>query len=314
MAFDSLIGQEKIKSKLNFYIEVYEKTNHVPFLSFIGARGLGKTAYAREFAKHLKKNDGDKKPFLEINSSTIKSAKQFFEQIFLPHIQDQEIVVLFDECHALPRDLVYAFLTILNTEKDHIREYSTADNTYIFDFHKHHFMFATTESQQLFPPMRDRLTAIEFSDYSTEDIKQIFVSNLSHLSFDDEAIQAIAETSRSNARSCILRAKEIKNYCDTYSVHHVAIDDVHKLFDILGVLPHGLNRIEWQILNILKKEGQCTLSMLAAKTGLSRSSLQREHELFLLKKGFITIDGLRKITLNGFKVLDKELKSLNFIS
>jgi Holliday junction resolvasome RuvABC ATP-dependent DNA helicase subunit len=309
MAFESLVGQDKIKSKLNFYIEVFEKTNHVPFLSFIGARGLGKTAYAREFAKHLKSEGGEKKPFLEINSSTIKSAKQFFEQIFLPHIQDQEIVVLFDECHALPRDLVYAFLSILNTEKDHIREYNTADNTYIFNFQKHHFMFATTESQQLFPPMRDRLTTIEFSDYSIEDIKQIFSCNLSHLSFEDDALEMIAQTSRGNARSCILRSKEIKNYCDTYSVKNVTKDDVHKLFDILGVLPHGLNRIEWQILNILKKEGQCTLSMLAAKTGLSRSSLQREHELFLLRKGFITIDGLRKITLNGFKVLDNASKT-----
>lgn len=92
------------------------------------------------------------------------------------------------------------------------------------------------------------------------------------------------------------------------------MEDVRKLFDILGVLPHGLNRIEWQMLNILKKEGQCTLSMLAAKTGLSRSSLQREHELFLLKKGFIAIDGLRKITLNGCRVIDKNLKALNFIS
>jgi Holliday junction resolvasome RuvABC ATP-dependent DNA helicase subunit len=306
MAFDNLIGQEKIKSKLNFYIEVYEKTNYVPFLSFVGARGLGKTAYARDFAKCLKDSDGNKKPFLEINSSTVKSSKQFFEQVFLGHIHDQEIVVLFDECHALPKDLVYAFLTILNTEKDHVIEYNTPDNTYVFDFKKHHFMFATTESQLVFPPLRDRLTSIEFSDYNIEDIKRIFAVNLPEFLFDDDALEMLALTSRGNARSCILRAKEVRNYCETYSINKITKEIVNDLFNVLGVLPHGLNRIEWQILNILKNEGQCSLSMLAAKTGLSRSALQRDHELFLLRKGFITIDGLRKITTRGFKVFERK--------
>jgi Holliday junction resolvasome RuvABC ATP-dependent DNA helicase subunit len=303
MAFEKLIGQEKVKSKLGFYIEAQAKTKVVPFLNFIGARGLGKTAYAREFASHLKGPNGIKKPFIEINSSTIKSAKQFFEQVFLPHIYDQDVVVLFDECHGLPNDLIYAFLTILNTEKDNIREYTTPDNTYVFDFTRQHFLFATTESQQLFPPLRDRLTVIEFADYNTDQLKQIFSSYLDDLQFEDDALSRIAETSRGNARSCILRAKEIKTYCDTYGIKKVQMEHVNSLFDILGVLPHGLNRIEWQILNILKREGQCTLSTLAAKTGLSRSSLQRDHELFLLRKGFMCIEGFRKITHAGYKLL-----------
>lgn len=303
MAFEQLVGQEKVKSKLNFYIDVYNKTSSVPFLNFIGARGLGKTSYAREFASHIKDGSGIKKKFIEINSSTIKSSKQFFEQLFLPHIYDQDVVVLFDECHALPKDLVAAFLTILNTEKDNLREYTTPDATYVFDFSRQHFMFATTESHMLFAPMKDRLTVVEFSDYNGEELKQIFATYLSHLNFDDEALQAIADTSRGNARACILRAKEVENYCGAYSISHVKKDDVKRLFEILGVLPHGLNRIEWQILSTLKNEGQCSLSALAAKTGLSRSSLQRDHELFLIRKGFIAIEGLRKITHKGYKVL-----------
>jgi Holliday junction resolvasome RuvABC ATP-dependent DNA helicase subunit len=306
MPFEKLVGQNQIKSKLNFYIDVYKKTRVVPFLNFIGARGLGKTAYAREFAKNLTTISGTQKPFIEINSSTIKSVNQFLEQVFVPHIQGKEVTVLFDECHALPDSLIYTLLTILNTEKNPKREYRAGDEVYDFDFTKHHFLFATTESHQLFEPLKDRLTVVEFADYSIDDLKDIFKMYLSDYTFDEESIQTIAETSRGNARSCILRAKEIEDYCKAYNVRHVSKEDAHKLFNILGVLPQGLNRIEWQILNILKKSGSCSLATLAAKTGLSRSSIQRDHEMFLLRKGFITIEGLRKITYDGAKIIEKK--------
>ena len=306
MPFEKLVGQEQIKSKLNFYIEVHKNTGVVPFLNFIGARGLGKTAYAREFAKNLKNKNGLEKKFIEINSSTIKSVAQFLEQIFVPHIQDKEVTVLFDECHALPDSLVYTLLTVLNTEKSPQRSYRAGDEIYEFDFSKHHFLFATTESHDIFPPLKDRLTVVEFSDYSVDDLKGIFKSYLPEYTFCEDAIQVIAETSRSNARSCILRAKEIEDYCKAYKINHVSKEHAVKLFGILGILPQGLNRIEWQILNILKKNGASSLACLAAKTGLSRSSIQRDHEMFLLRKGFITIEGLRKITCHGVKVIDKK--------
>ena len=306
MPFEKLVGQKQIKSKLNFYIDVHKKTGVVPFLNFIGARGLGKTAYAREFAKNLKNKNGTDKKFIEINSSTIKSLPQFLEQIFIPYIENKEVTVLFDECHALPESLVYTLLTVLNTESNSKREYRVGDVVYEFDFNKHHFLFATTESHELFAPLKDRLTVVEFSDYSTNDLKDIFKSYLPDYTFSEDALQVIAETSRGNARSCILRAKEIKDYCETYKISHVNKEHTLKLFDILGILPQGLNRIEWQILNILKKQGSCSLASLAAKTGLSRSSIQRDHEMFLLRKGFITIEGLRKITYDGVKVVEKQ--------
>jgi Holliday junction resolvasome RuvABC ATP-dependent DNA helicase subunit len=43
--------------------------------------------------------------------------------------------------------------------------------------------------------------------------------------------------------------------------------------------------------------------MLSAVTGLSRSTLQRDVESFLLKKNFIRIDVTRKITSKGLNVL-----------
>ena len=128
------------------------------------------------------------------------------------------------------------------------------------------------------------------------------------IEFDEEALSMLSETSRGNARSCVLRAKEVKLYADRYEITRFTKEDAEKLFFILDILPHGLNRIEWQILNILRKEGNCTLSMLAAKTGLSRTAIQRDHELYLIRKGFISIDNVRYITGNGCKVLESVKK------
>jgi len=135
-------------------------------------------------------------------------------------------------------------------------------------------------------------------------LKEIFQKALPNIEFDEEALSMLSETSRGNARSCVLRAKEVKLYADRFEVKHFTKEDSEKFFFILDILPHGLNRIEWQILNILRKEGNCTLSMLAAKTGLSRTAIQRDHELYLIRKGFISIDNVRYITSNGCKVLE----------
>ena len=43
--------------------------------------------------------------------------------------------------------------------------------------------------------------------------------------------------------------------------------------------------------------------MLSAKTGLSRTALQRDHEMYLIKKNLIEIDGQRKITEEGTKLI-----------
>ena len=114
--FENLFGQANVKKRLKFYLEAFEATSLCPFLAFIGAKGLGKTEFARQFAKELKNTDGSKRPFLELNCSTIKNVEQFFEQIFIPIIMDNELTVLFDEAHELPKDLTNAFLTVFNTE------------------------------------------------------------------------------------------------------------------------------------------------------------------------------------------------------
>ena len=72
-----------------------------------------------------------------------------------------------------------------------------------------------------------------------------------------------------------------------------------------NILPFGLTNIEVQILRALHKRGACSLQMLSAITGMSRQAIQQEAENNLLRKGFMDIDGKRKITSKGTKILQQ---------
>ena len=75
--FPNLVGQGAVKRKLSFYLNAFHKTSQCPFLLMSGAKGLGKTEFAKSFAKNLYNQDGDRSTFLELNCSTIKNIEQF---------------------------------------------------------------------------------------------------------------------------------------------------------------------------------------------------------------------------------------------
>ena len=301
--FSHLIGQDNVKKKLNFYLKAYEATSICPFLNLVGAKGLGKTLFAKEFAKNLKNKDGSKRPFLELNCSTIKNNEQFFEQIFIPLIMNNEITILFDEAHALPKDLTMAFLTIFNTEKTNTKDFTFEDQTFTFDFSRQTFIFATTESDKLFPPLKDRLTTVDFEQYSQSNLGEILKLNCDGINFSDEALNALSSTVRGNARNAVVRSREVVLYCESENKNDFNLPDFEVLVDLLGILPEGITCTEKQILDILADRGSCKLQTLSAVTGLSPTSLRRDHEVYLLRKNFMQIDGERKITNFGKNLL-----------
>jgi Holliday junction resolvasome RuvABC ATP-dependent DNA helicase subunit len=170
--FETLVGQNLVKKKLQFYKESYDTSKRMPFLFFVGAKGLGKTEFAKQLAKEIKNTDGSRRPFLEINCSTLKRVDDFFEQIFLPLIYNNEVTVLFDEAHELPKGLTNAFLTIFNTDQDHIKDFNLNDQVFTFDFTKQSFFFATTESDKVFAPLKDRLITVDFEPYTKKELSE----------------------------------------------------------------------------------------------------------------------------------------------
>jgi Holliday junction resolvasome RuvABC ATP-dependent DNA helicase subunit len=303
--FEELIGQEGVKRQLSFFAESQRKTGTSPFLMLSGAKGLGKTAFAKVYSDQLLNMDGSERPFLEINCSTIKNANAFFEQIFLPIVMHNEITLLFDEAHMLPKDLVNAFLTVFNTEKGKVKDFNHGEQTFTFDFTKQCYLFATTELDKLFGPFKDRLTIVDFRPYKPEELAEMVGSTCEEINFEDGLLLEIAETTRGNARSAIKRAKEIELYCESKHKTSFKQEDWESLCFQLNIKPLGLSNIEIEILRILKEQGSCTLQMLSAVTGMSRTALQKEAEVYLLKRGLMKINGTREICGKGLNVLSR---------
>jgi Holliday junction resolvasome RuvABC ATP-dependent DNA helicase subunit len=301
--FENIVGQTALKRKLSFYIDAFETTRRIPFLLFGGAKGFGKTMFARAMAKHLTNPDGSKRQLLELNCSIIRNNQMFFENIFLQYIHGRPITVLFDECHNLPKDLSQALLTICNTEKDSVRDFSWQDATYTFDFTKISFMFATTEQDKIFPPLKDRMDIVDFDSYSKSDMKQIILNNSNETVYDDNVLDSIVNSVRGNARSCVKMAEQITTYCKKNSKAVFNKDDWKSLCHHVNILPMGLNNSELIVLRELQARGSCSLNMLASATGMSRGALQRDIEQYLMKLDLIRIDGKRKITQRGQDVL-----------
>jgi len=67
----------------------------------------------------------------------------------------------------------------------------------------------------------------------------------------------------------------------------------------------GLNRIEIQVLRALAEVGECSLTNLAAKTGMTVDSLRRDFEMYLQKMNMMRVDRSgRSITAKGREYLE----------
>jgi Holliday junction resolvasome RuvABC ATP-dependent DNA helicase subunit len=308
--FENIVGQEKAKKKLSFLLDGYTSTGIMPHLMFVAPKGCGKTTIAKAVAKNLLSRGytpGKPKRFIEINCSTIKSVRQFIDQIVMPFFMDREVTILFDECSELPRDMTMALLTILNPNKENKNIFCFDDNNFEFDFSRHTFMFATTESQTVFHALMDRCERIDLEEYTYDHLGEIVTSSLKDVPFEKKTLEEISTVLRGNARSAQKMANHIRQYLNLRKKSSFGAEDWGSLSDSIGILPLGLNPIEIQLLKVLEQvKGGCTLTNLAAKLSLTRSCIQRDFETYLQKLNLIEIViGGRRLTNSGREYLKR---------
>ena len=302
--FPDIIGQDNAKRVLDFFCNGFKQTSIMPHLMFVAPKGCGKTTMAKATARRLKAINNDKRYF-EINCSTIKNVKQFFNQLVIPYMQDRDATILFDECSEIPKDVSMALLTILNPNPENQTSFTLEDYTVDFDFRRLSFMFATTETQSVFHALMDRLERVDLEEYSLEEMGKIVKLNL-EIAIEPKALQEIASVLRGNARAAQKMAQKIESYCEMNDVKRFGESDWKKLSKILSIFPMGLNTTEILLLNILKDNKDCSLTNLSAKTGISKQAVQRDFEIYLQKHSLMEITTAgRNITAKGLEYLKK---------
>ena len=306
--FPTIIGQHPAKRKFEFYIKAFERTGIVPNIMLTAPKGAGKTMLARAFARNLiMPNTMQPKRYIELNCATIKNLRQFVEMIMIPYMQNEEATFLFDECHMLPKDVTMALLTITNPNKDNFNTFSYEGSDIDIDFKKLTFLFATTEPQDVFHALIDRMERIDLDDYSYDELGQILLLNTEKIRFSGDIVSKhIAPALRGNGRAAQKMATNIKAYVAANKTKTFKLSDWKELCRILDIMPHGLNKTELRYLRTLHREGTVRLYNLAAKLQMTRSAIQSDAETYLQKLNFIeaTNNG-RQLTIQAKEMFEK---------
>lgn len=305
--FNKVVGQERAKRKLGFYLRGHQTTGIIPHLLFSAPKGCGKTYMAQEFRKGLIRREGDEagkkaKPVATVNCSTLKSVKSFFNDLIIPSVNDKEITVLFDEASELPKDVTMALLTILQPNPTNKNTFSYGDYTVDFDFSRQSFIFCTSETHKLFHALVDRLERVDLESYTHCQLEEIIKRNLPDVEFESSALNGISSVLRGNARSAQKMASDIKSYLGNSKLF--LEDDWQAMRVELGINPLGLSPLEIQVLRTLQAHKETSLTRLSAVTGMSKESLQKDVEMFLQCQDLMQITTLgRSLTAKGHDYL-----------
>ena len=295
--FNDIIGQDGVKRKLGFFIDCYQRNGVSPHLFFVAPKGCGKTMLAIQYGKEMEIMNPEKKVRL-VNCSSIKGMKGFFDSIVIPHISDKDVTFIFDEASELPKDVTMAMLTILNPNPQNKTTFSYMDYTVDFDFKRQTFLFCTSESHKVFHALADRLTRVDLESYSVTDLGEVLKKVTPDVTFEDKLIESIANTLRGNPRQSTKMGNNIKNLLGSGKTF--SLKEWDSLRESLNIMPYGVNENELSLLRVLRERTQATLTAIAATTGMTRSAIQRDVEIYLLKLNMIRIEsGGRQLTQKG---------------
>lgn len=305
--FPDIIGQDRVKKQLGFFFKGYMANSRMPHFMFTAPRGCGKTMLASALADKLKLGNPNKRKIV-FNCSQLRNLRQFWNEIVIPHINDKDCTVLFDEASEMPKDVMMALLTVLNPNASGRTEFSYEEYTVNFDFSRQTFMFATTEGQSIFHALMDRMERIDLQSYSLSELAEITAVGLEDYKVSKDALVEVSSVLRGNPRAAAKMRDKIKAYLDGNDRKKFGMEDWDNLRDELDILPLGLLNKELELLRILARKKETRLAELAAITCLSRGSIQKDYEMFLMQQSLMEVrPSGRALTTKGHKYL-RELK------
>lgn len=305
--FEGVIGQPKAKKKVSFYLRNHLNVGaRMPNILLEGNQGDGKSYLARMIARNMPDpSDPNRKhkKFCRVDGSAVKNLAILFNDICSKFANGDDYITIFvDEAHGLPDTVQNAFLSIMERVRSGITRYTYEDVDYIFDASKVTWIFATTESEKIFEPLRDRMLKVQLETYSPEQLGEIMELTIDNrVSFQGDTLADLTQYIRRNARDADRLAEAVVDL----GIQHFGEEHLEYLIEELNLLPHGISEFELSILETLHGEGEMSLGHLASRIGKPRKAVQYQHEPYLLALGYMMIEGKRRITGTGIEFLRK---------
>ena len=217
--FEEVVGQNDVTSTLENAIN---KGKLGQALLFSGPRGVGKTSCARILAKkvnlHEDKNNDYSFNIFELDAASnngVDHIRELNEKVRVPPRIGNYKVYIIDEVHMLSIGAFNAFLKTLEEPPSHAI-----------------FILATTEKSKILPTVLSRCQIFDFKRISVLDIKKKLESILieQKISYDDEALFLISESSEGSLRDALQILDRMINFCE----NEITINEVSKNLNIVG--------------------------------------------------------------------------------